>query len=155
MPPTEACDRMEFWDRVPWPLPLDEGYELAQRELGWRLMNDGTYDYLVNEADAFSNPEVTMTGRHTGVAHIRQALSDAAERGSIDSVNVVGDQFALTVREAATRWGRPELSRAGEMITATFDLPGGGVVSFSGSDTTVYASFYTPQFVARNSARGR
>lgn len=148
--PSDACDLIAQWDRVSWPIDIATGYEIAQRSFGWTLLNDGKYDYLENQIDGYSNSEVPMTELPTGVAKIGMALSDMVRPSTTRSINDLGDQFALTVREAAARWGRPELSRRGDSAVATFDLPAGGVAEFSGSPFSVRAAYFTPQYVAHN-----
>lgn len=148
MTPAEACDLMDFWAGVAWPLTRDEVQRLAVERFGWTIeVEDGT-PYLMNTVSGFTVPDVSTIGARKQLAHLRLDLADEAPKDSAQDAERLSDAFTLFVREGASRWGDPALREREGTKTASWDAPNGGRISFSASDRTLSGMFETPHGVA-------
>ncbi|MFJ4223983.1 DUF6301 family protein [Microbacterium sp. NPDC089695] len=155
MTPAEACDLMDFWAGLSWPLTRDEAQRLAVERLGWTTEVDGGKSYLMNTVSGFTVPDVSTIGARRHLNYVSLHLSDEIAAPSAQESAEMGDAFALIVREGTTRWGAPEHRDAAGTSSAIWSTADGARISISLSDAGIRGMFETPQGVAIERRLGR
>ena len=147
MPPAEACDVMDFVTGLSWPLSETVVQKLMSERFGWTIEIEGGKHYLVNTSTGLTEQDVTTIEVNGRVYSVDFWVTDATPPPTPESRAFLGDQFALLVREGASRLGKQTMDRGDQATGAAWDVPGGGRVRFSLSERSVSAFFRTPQGV--------
>jgi hypothetical protein len=141
MSPAEVWETVDFWAGIPWPVPRADAQRMAVERLGWVIEVEDGLGYLVNPT--FTPPAVSMSGIDS-VASVRFRIADAVAEETPTTRALLGDLFTLTVREGATRLGRPSIRRDRGHTDATWEL-GPAQVTITLSARSVMVRFLTPE----------
>ncbi|WP_144876507.1 DUF6301 family protein [Microbacterium sp. 1.5R] len=147
MTPAEACDLMDFWAGLPWPLTRDEAQQRAVEHLGWTTEVEDGKSYLINTVSGFTVPDVSTIGARRHLNYVSLHLSDETTTPSAEETAAMGDAFTLVVREGTARWGEPTQRESAGTTSAIWDVAGGARVSISLSPSGIRGMFETPQGV--------
>ncbi|MFK4759717.1 DUF6301 family protein [Microbacterium sp. ZW T5_45] len=147
IPPTDACDIVDFWFRQAWPLTESEVTELAVAQLGWTTVEEDGESFLNNTVHALSMPDVTVIETRSGTSSIEFRACDVLQEMDGTSEADLGDCFTLLVREAESRWGAALLERRGAWETASWVTESRGGVELRRSRRSVSVAYATPQRV--------
>lgn len=145
MPASQVCDVLDFWRAADWPLTTAQTNERAS-ELGWTIEDE---DFLVNEVSGLSLADVDTSTMPSGdLAALNFRTTDVVKDVGPKATGFLNDQFALAVREASERWGKPKQSRTKDGATfAQWDFPDDGArITLMRLTSSVLADFTTPQY---------
>ncbi|MFC5286605.1 DUF6301 family protein [Actinokineospora guangxiensis] len=141
MSPAEVWQTVDFWAAIPWPVSRADAQRMAVERLGWAIEVEDGLGFLVNPA--FSPPAVSMSGIDT-VSSVRFRIADAVAGETQATRALLGDLFTMTVREGASRLGRPSLRRDRGHTDATWEM-GQAEVTVTLSARSVAVRFLTPE----------
>ncbi|MDI9628662.1 MAG: DUF6301 family protein [Acidobacteriota bacterium] len=144
--PVEVCDFLDFWRSQTWPMVAADTHALGAREFGWTLEVEDDEEYPMAYDYGLTIPDVSISSVREGVSRVGMWVSDVIREVTTESTNFLGDNYALMVREGASRWGKPSMYR-GVRRRATWEFDAGGKILLSLSDKAIVADFYTPQGV--------
>ncbi|MFT3888485.1 MAG: DUF6301 family protein [Arachnia sp.] len=151
--PDEVCDFLEFWRTQSWPMSAAAVRALGAREFGWTLEVEDDQEYAMAYGHGLTIPDVTTSSVGEDASNIGLWVSDVIREVTPESTAFLGDNFAVMVREATSRWGKPSIRR-GEWQRATWQNDGWGKINLSLSDKAIVADFYTPQSVEADRRAG-
>lgn len=146
MDPAEVCDLLEFWDSAAWPLSQSDAQQLGVEQFGWTpLVTRRGIRYLDNPASGLNRSSIGLTAAGDHVMCVDMRATDAIKDVTDESLEFLGDRFALLVREGESRWGAARVVREDGRQNASWNTPGGGRIRLSASAMAVLAEYRTPQ----------
>ena len=148
IPPTQACDWIEFWMNAPWPMDEKQTAEYAA-QLGWTAEEDEGEIYLTNVVSGLSIPEVMLVTMPSGeAASIDFHTTDAIRDITNESTEFLNDYYTLVYREAEARWGAGKQTTSADGSSAMWDLEDKGRVTLNKGARAVSINFDTPHYTA-------